>query len=103
MSDLRPISDHQEVFLNDHEISVISELLSLAEDEKDEAASQYYFQDLASNHESERHQILSEQVVDNADFMPGFGPSHTKLLLVASKVLKSTDLRHPLYMMSTSL
>jgi hypothetical protein len=112
VSDVRPVPDHQEVFLNDHEVSIISELLDLGHDQSDDVVLQYYFHDLANNNESQQTQILHERLVvdDTAaagshHFMPMIGGSHTKMMLIGKQSVKKyrseTSPLHDVYIIMT--
>ncbi len=106
VSDLRPFPDHQEVFLNDHEVSIISELLDLGHDQSDDMALQYYFNDLANNNESQHSLVLSELMVNNDElFMPGIGASHSRMILIGKQSVKKyrseTSPLHDVYIVMT--
>ncbi len=105
VSDVRPIPDHQEVFLNDHEVSIISELLDLGHDQSDDMALQYYFNDLANNNESQHSLVLSELMVNHELFMPGIGASHSRMILIGKQSVKKyrseTSPLHDVYIVMT--
>ena len=57
ISDYRPVPDHQEVYMNEHEASIIIELLDLNTEEAEDHVIRYYFNDLAGHNESEKTTI----------------------------------------------
>ena len=123
VSDFRPVPDHQEVFLNDHEVSINTELLDLGHDQSDDMVLSYYFHDLATNNESQHHQILHERLIledqhpttvfghvpaeqgGQQGFMPAIGGSHTKMMLIGKQSVKKyrseTSPLHDVYIIMT--
>ena len=88
VSDLRPVPDHQEVYMNDSEVSIIIELLDLNHEEVDDKILHYYFQDLAGHNESEKTTVLSENIAMSDDFMPLIGPSFPRMAIIGKQSVK---------------
>jgi hypothetical protein len=79
---------HQEVFLNGHEVSVISELFDYHDDKSDEEILQFYFDELGSSNESQSSRVFQEQVLRDETSLPGFGPGHTRIVLTGQQSVK---------------
>jgi hypothetical protein len=87
ISNIRPVPDHQEVFIDQNtEASVIVELLDTEQSVPDDLkAINYYFLDLASFNESVENIVLSEALLTAETFVPSLEQSVCKMALIGTQ------------------
>lgn len=86
VSKFRDVPDHQEVFNDDNtDTSLIVELFDYDTELSDDKAIRHYFDDLAKFNESTNYSVASDNIIENASFIPAIAPEHCRIALIGQQ------------------
>lgn len=93
VSIIRPVPDHQEVYVDKHsETSIIVELLTYENSVTDQNAAKYYFDDLASCNEALSSTIIASAVITSSEdpiyIIPHVESSFNRCVLIGQQSIK---------------